>query len=366
MSASEVSDNEPSQPHQGSDEYDVEDSFINDNSMLTQVSPSQREGVKSISHKSVSSGPGNMYLQSLMSPEDRLFGGRRRRVGGNNQYRMVFSQRHQILNHYIKKAGFNVADSARKGSRRTRRKKQEHDSESDQEGSHSEAEEVNFHYGDEDCVELSQSQCLADVADCSSSKSSGKSSSCASLDCQLVEDKTPAVATRKRRPGFLSDSDLDATLPLGDQVISTNVSKRLRLSSSPTKEKGTVNTPTSSAAEAIVKQSTSSKTPSTINRVIISPSLLVSLFYVYTQCLMIKVELLQAGVTIKKTAPCFSLGMDDWLSDIDNMLVGDGRGEDPTNYLEEVELGVASEGLLLSQEEVYQLEGFQDSDTELL
>ena len=30
-------------------------------------------------------------------------------------------------------------------------------------------------------------------------------------------------------------------------------------------------------------------------------------------------------------------------------------------------MGVASEGLLLSQEEVYQLdEGFQDSDTELL
>ena len=77
---------------------------------------------------------------------------------------------------------------------------------------------------------------------------------------------------------------------------------------------------------------------------------------------------LQASIKIKKTAPCFSLGMDDWLSD---HLVDDNEREGPStdNYVEEeAELvGVASDGLLLSQEDIYQLdEGFQDSDTELL
>ena len=80
---------------------------------------------------------------------------------------------------------------------------------------------------------------------------------------------------------------------------------------------------------------------------------------------------MQAGITIKKTDPCFSLGMDDWLSAIEDYLVDSSKreGAPANNYVEEeAELvGVASEGLLLSQEEVYQLdEGFQDSDTELL
>ena len=61
--------------------------------------------------------------------------------------------------------------------------------------------------------------------------------------------------------------------------------------------------------------------------------------------------------------------MDDWLSAIEDELIDNNeRGGPSNNVAEEAELvGVASDGLLLSQEDIYQLdEGFQDSDTELL
>ena len=77
---------------------------------------------------------------------------------------------------------------------------------------------------------------------------------------------------------------------------------------------------------------------------------------------------MQASIKIKKTAPCFSLGMDEWLTDL---LIDDNEREglSANSYVEEeAELvGVASDELLLSQEDIYQLdEGFQDSDTEIL
>ena len=77
---------------------------------------------------------------------------------------------------------------------------------------------------------------------------------------------------------------------------------------------------------------------------------------------------IQASIKIKKTAPCFSLGMDEWLTDL---LIDDNKREglSANSYVEEeAELvGVASDELLLSQEDIYQLdEGFQDSDTEIL
>ena len=270
------SDNEPSQQHlQDYSEYDMEDSFINDNSMLTQVSPSQSERVKSQRHTSAGSGSGNMYLQSLMSPEDHLFGGRKGRMGGGNQFRMVFSQRHQILNHYIKKAGFNVDDNDRKDRKRHRRRR----SESDEEDSHSEAEEMNVHFGDEDLAEFSQSQSLADMqADCSIGRTS---SSVRLQDSEPItdDDKTPVALTRnrKRRPDFLSDSDLDATFSCGDQERrNTSASKRLRLSCSPSSNDwGTAHIPTSSTAGGRLDQKLSSLN-SCIDRVVVSPSLLVS------------------------------------------------------------------------------------------
>ncbi len=278
-------DNEPPSQHQhlqDSNEYDIEDSFINDNSMLTQVSPSQRERVKSGAHTSTSAGSssGNMYLQSLMSPEDHLFGGRKKGKvgGGGNQYRMVFSQRHQILNHYIKKAGFSVDDdgSVRKDRKRHRRKRSESDEDSD---SYDEAEEKNFHFGEEDFAEFSQSQSTADMqADYSTTISKTSSSACLQ-DLELVadDDRTPVAISRnqKRRPNFLSDSDINASISYGDHK-NTSASKRLRLSISPSsKEKNTAHNVLTSSMAAGGRLAVKSST-STIDQAVVSPSLLVS------------------------------------------------------------------------------------------
>lgn len=261
----EESTDESSQWLQDSREYDMEDSFINDNSMLTQVSPSQRERVESEKYRSSVSGRGNMYLQSLMSPEDRLFGGRKGKVGG---FKMVLSQRHQILNHYIKKAGFNVAESAVKRSRQSGRRRMRSDSDEE-----SEAEEANLHYGEEDLAELSHSQSLADVIATPTDQSSSRTSSSV---CEVVEDKTPIVLSRKRRPGFLSDTDHDVSQSPHDHAVRTTGSKRLRLSDcSFSSERDAVGVSCSSGV-ALARSSSLSKTPSTINRVVISPSLLVS------------------------------------------------------------------------------------------
>ena len=57
----------------------------------------------------IAQGQRIFFLWSLMSPEDHLFGGRKKgKVGrGGNQYRMEggsggVQSKHQILNHYIK------------------------------------------------------------------------------------------------------------------------------------------------------------------------------------------------------------------------------------------------------------------------
>ena len=98
-------------------DYDREDSFINDATMLTQVSPTQRPAATTSQAARTPPTAADMYRRSLMSP-DGLFAGKRRGCG--NQYRMVFSQRHQLLNHYIKKAGLRVAPGARKTGKRGR------------------------------------------------------------------------------------------------------------------------------------------------------------------------------------------------------------------------------------------------------
>ena len=226
-----------------------------------------------------------MYLRSLMSPEDHLFGGRKKGKvgGGGNQYRMVFSQRHQILNHYIKKAGFGVDDddnsSERKNRKRHRRKRSESE---DEEGadSYGEAEEKNFHYGEEDLAEFSQSQGLAmddnDDMQPEVDYSDDRTSSYASVhDSQLItdDDRTPVALSRnrKRRPKFLSDSDLDASTSFADHV-NTSASKRLKLGgfSSPSKVDNI-------SIAAVVGR----LAPPVIDRVVVSPSLLVSSHSVY-------------------------------------------------------------------------------------
>ncbi len=146
-------------------EYDFEDSFINDATMLTQVSPSQAHA-RSPHRKDVHRSPFNMadvYRRSLMSP-DNLFAGKQR--GGGNRYRMVLSQRHQLLNHYARRAGFRVNSGLKRPRRRCSSKLRKADSvgdaglfESSATEDSSEAEEVMVKYGDEDLHELPSSQC---------------------------------------------------------------------------------------------------------------------------------------------------------------------------------------------------------------
>jgi hypothetical protein len=128
------------------DIYDTDDSFINDNSMLTQYTQAQP-----YPQKVRSSGHGmDMYKQSLISPKDKIFGKRKGRPN-EGRFRMVLSQRHQILNHYMGKAGFHgeTAEETERGWHRKRRACQAS-------SSGSEAEEVAVAYGEED-EEMSQS-----------------------------------------------------------------------------------------------------------------------------------------------------------------------------------------------------------------
>ena len=234
--------------------YDFEDSFINDASMLTQISPTQRPA-SSTRGTHPPGSMGDVYRRSLMSP-DTLFAGQRRRMG--NQYRMVFSQRHRLLNHYINKAGFNVSPSARKSRSKKPRLLSDSVCEvAESEGclgaasSCSEAEEVHVCYGEEE-KELPDSQSTEDVR------------------CQS-EPSWSRVSLRKRKPGFLSESDMEGSEPQGDDpqgddplaVGGSSAGKRMKFSQSPgsnEREKGTV--PQNMLAD---------------DDVIISPSLLVSL-----------------------------------------------------------------------------------------
>ena len=237
--------------------YDFEDSFINDASMLTQVSPTQRPaGATRGAHPPASMG--DVYRRSLMSP-DTLFAGQRRRMG--NQYRMVFSQRHRLLNHYINKAGFDVSPRAR----RSRAKKPHFLSDSvcevaEREGclaetagsSCSEAEEVHVCYGEEEEKELPGSQSTEDVG-CQS---------------ELARDR---VFLQKRNPGFLSDSDMEGSEPQGDgPVCGSSAGKRMKFSWSP-------GSPLNHTAVNEREKETVPRSMPANDDVIISPSLLVSL-----------------------------------------------------------------------------------------
>lgn len=167
--------------------YDHEDSFINDNSMLTQMSPSQRF-VKTPKRKKTKmskseANSNNLYIRSLMSPEDHRFAGQRKGYG--SKYRMVFSQRHELLNHYIDKAGFKVHQDDKKKSRKRDCNKL---SDSDlfiAESSGSEAEEV---YGCvEECGSEGMEECGSDV--CKGVDDYEKSDSEEEDACECVEDR---------------------------------------------------------------------------------------------------------------------------------------------------------------------------------
>ena len=119
-------------------EYDYDDSFINDNSVLTQhvtAIQHKHDNTESTNSGNVSNDKMGMYLKSLRSP-DNLFS--RKRTGNNSKYRLVLSQRYELLNKYVKKAGLHVSPSARRRKRRKRRNVTVESQESEE----SEAEEV--------------------------------------------------------------------------------------------------------------------------------------------------------------------------------------------------------------------------------
>ena len=107
-----------------SNEYDYDDSFINDNSVLT-----QHVNTAATTHN-IAKSPLNMgavYRRSLMSP-DTLFTSKRH--GHGNKYKLVLSPRYKILNHYIEKADLNVSSETKRSQQRRRQK---HDSGSEAE-----------------------------------------------------------------------------------------------------------------------------------------------------------------------------------------------------------------------------------------
>ena len=209
-----------------SEEYDCDDSFINDNSMLTQFSPSQRIATtrtpKKMSKSDANSN--NLYLRSLMSPEDHLFAGRRR--GGEGRYRMVLSQRHELLNHYMNKAGFKA----------DQRKPKRHECEDgdlfETDSNGSEAEEVN-------CLE----------EECEDSAGADHLN-------ESYSEVSP-LPVKRRRAAFLSDSEPSFVEELVDH---SSPAERMREEQ-----------PLSAVGQC----------ESACDEVIISPSLLVSMYYHY-------------------------------------------------------------------------------------
>lgn len=97
VSSDNITNDENSVHEQSKNVYDVEDSFINDATQLTQL-PSK--------------SPVNMaavYRQSLISPNSDMFGGGR--TGRGSKYRMTISRHHKLLHHFTKSAGIQITAS---------------------------------------------------------------------------------------------------------------------------------------------------------------------------------------------------------------------------------------------------------------
>ena len=96
----------PDEPLDQTDhEYDYDDSFINDNSVLTQHVPAGQSG----NSRNVPADKMDVYLRSLRTP-DKLFASKKSSSG--NKFRLVLSQRYELLNKYMKKAKLKASPSA--------------------------------------------------------------------------------------------------------------------------------------------------------------------------------------------------------------------------------------------------------------
>lgn len=199
---------------ESSNEYDYNDSFINDNSVLTQ----HVNTAATITHN-ITKSPldmGAVYRRSLMSP-DNLFNGKRR--GHGNQYKLVLSQRYKILNHYIKKAHLNVSSETKRSHQRRRKRND----------SGSEAEEVYMardepELADSEDDEMSQGFSPLEEEEDNETEVPRKSSflQSGSIDLTAAESSfNDSVCVKKKRvklPDSLLDSPYKEISPLKERV----------------------------------------------------------------------------------------------------------------------------------------------------
>lgn len=250
-------------------DYDLQDSFINDNTVLTQYSPSQA-CTRGPDRRNVHRSPvdmGDVYRRSLMSP-DNLFAGKQK--GWGNRYRMVLSQRHQLLRHYAHKAGLRVASGSKRPRQRrssnARRKSSSSDVglfESTASDDSSEAEEVMVRYGDEDLQELPNSQC-----------SEGEMEE----DFNTEDSEIGVALSCKEGPPLsLSDSggDIDQSPRKTTHAETCYLPKRKLLSTLEDPLPGLPEAPQGSSGEEGVSRAPQDTTQSTSSQEVISASLLV-------------------------------------------------------------------------------------------
>ena len=190
---------EDGEPVEGEDDYDIDDSFINDNSMLTQYTQKR-------SHKIISSINTHDSSNEVVNPyppnsqRDDIFT-RRTCHASRSRFRMVFSQRYHMLQHYMDKA-----DGAEKYSWQKLQVKQVKNRSVQFCGSSgSEAEEVNMPYGeDEEWDELSRSLLEMEESEMAELQEDATPGSCGG---GRGGGRTGQDGRHKRRAQFLSDSE---------------------------------------------------------------------------------------------------------------------------------------------------------------
>ena len=189
-------------------EYDYDDSFINDNSVLTQhitVNPNRARNVDISSSSKM-----GMYLRSLRSP-DNLFSSKGTRKG--NRYKLVLSQRYKLLKKYGRKAGLMVSPNVRRHKTKTTTRPT---METESEGS--EAEEVMKVTDD---AELNDSQIATEQHDVD--YTSDNESGSESFDSGSVVDLNPP---EPRTVNWRNEADNN--LPIFIDIVSSSNSEEER------------------------------------------------------------------------------------------------------------------------------------------
>ena len=183
-------------------EYDYADSFINDNSVLTQhVSVGCNVESETSVVADQSSMKMGMYLRSLRSP-DTLFS--KKNPGTGNQYRLAFSQRYKYLNKYMKKAGIKASPSAYRIQRNSKKKRGQgllH--EESEESEESEAEEV---------VKITDDPELTDSQEMDEYESEERNAIMAGYEKGDMNSTSTERREKKRRVHFLSDSEEERSM----------------------------------------------------------------------------------------------------------------------------------------------------------